>query len=339
MAAPGRTSEPHSDIGGYIRLPRWNTLLLRNRARRGHFVGSVSTGTLIEARKHLLIALVVALYFGCFVLVIAFSSSSAPAPDVREQEVASVLTPAELTSADHFQITFTDGSAVVTYTAPDVAVGDVLLAERGPVGEVLSISKDGESIIFDNTTETDDDGEQEASLDPVLVMFVVVAVVFFVLFALALIMLPFFAVTELRHTIRNYLRIKRDLDAPLETVQGRYTGSWMWRGLWTREVRPSGSHRLAGFPVAIEEQPGELSWFGAPADAYAEVVDFEAAIAAGNRQVVLHVHPNSRAIASLEAADGSAQITFDRENDEMRSSSGLSFKVSRWRRSAHLPDR
>lgn len=138
---------------------------------------------------------------------------------------------------------------------------------------------------------------------------------------------------------QTFWQIRADLGVSLAEETGVYLGSWQWRGLTNRLGRggPAGAlaHHLSGVPVAVSIGD-ELRWFAAPAVAVPALVDFESAIKAGDRRVTVSFHPNTRAIARIEASD--AAVDFQQAIDAMSPETGLSLKVSRRRRSLHLPD-
>jgi hypothetical protein len=162
-----------------------------------------------------------------------------------------------------------------------------------------------------------------------------------IVFSVYLLLIASFTIPAMVWGRRAYRQINDDLTAPLVSTRGRYLGSWAWRGLTGRLSSVTQQRRLnhfAGFPIAIEERPGEVTWFGAPVALLSEVRHFEQAIAAGTREVIVSYHPNTRAIARLEASDGSASVDLQRQIDELHPETGLQLKVSRRRRKAHLPD-
>lgn len=139
---------------------------------------------------------------------------------------------------------------------------------------------------------------------------------------------------------RVYKQMREDLRLPTATITGRYIGSWTWRGmssrLWRRQHILA---NLSGFPVAIEEAGGHIAWFGAPVNLLTEVRHFETAISGGSRQVTITFHPTTKTIARMASTEGLAStLDLGRQIDELHPETGLSIKVSRRRRHAHLPD-
>ena len=81
-----------------------------------------------------------------------------------------------------------------------------------------------------------------------------------------------------------------------------------------------------------------MSWYAAPIEFLNDVRHFEEAIARGSREVIVSYHPATRAVAKLEAVDGSGELDLQRKIDAMHPETGLQLRVSQSPRTAHLPD-
>jgi hypothetical protein len=320
-----RSSEgffPDAHSPGATALPRRVGFFVRMRARFGLLPGQVSTAALIQARRLRRLAWWMAPLVVAFLFMMGLAITTSSTTD-RPGTVAAVVGPTDLAGTDApYGVVLTDGRTLFFDSAPGVSTGeDVGLRLRDdsdPIGLVV----DGHYI-----ASTADQG---TAAWPLALFVIFIALVF------GLTMLP-----SAIWGRRVYKQLRADLSAPLASGSGRYLGSWTWRGLSTGSsmLRASTLFVLSGFPIAIEERPGELSWYSAPIWMLAELRHFEAQIAGGARTVVFTFHPNTGVLASLSTPDGSSALEFKEAIDALHPETGLSLKVSRRRRHAHLPDR
>ena len=316
MSAPTSSTGP-----GVVRLRRRVGFFVRQRARFGLLPGQVSTAAIVQARRYrwaLWIGVPVILFMAAIpIAIVASSDATQEAPATVAYEIG----PRILAGYATYEVVLDDGRTLGFERDPGVRLGDsVLVRQRG----------------FDAPQGLIRNGVYVPSLSATGSGAAAALAVFGVYGALiALFVIPTGAWGR-----RVYKQLRKDLNGPTASVTGRYVGSWTWRGmssrLWRRQHILA---NLAGFPVAIESPSGELSWFGAPINLLTEIRHFETAIGPGTRQVTVTYHPQSKAIARLESVDGLAPpVDLSRAIDELHPETGLSLKISRRRRHAHLPD-
>jgi hypothetical protein len=288
---------PESTI---TRLTRRPGFVARARARSGLLPGQVSTEALLKARRYRLTAWIGVPAFLVFVFVIVtlsagFSTSDKPAVvrEVRSVEGAS-------SNQGEFEVVLGDGTILLFDRDPNVSAGETVHVRSAGNDAVVGLVVRG---VLVPTSYRYDSG-----LWPVVfgAMYILLAV---------LIIVPYFVWGR-----RAHHQIKEDIDAPLATTRGRYVGSWSWRGMSNRLARSLRSRKLgqiSGFPVAIDERPDEVTWFVVPVDLLPKMQQFEETILEGTQQVVVTYHPNTHAIAKLEAADGTATLDVQVELDRL----------------------
>lgn len=261
------------------------------QARYGLLPGQVSPMALLKARRYRLTGWVgapvlVAVALAVTVLSIGSSTSDRPAVVSRVSQVAT-----EPLAPDQFEVVLDDGSILFLDRDPQAHRGEGVLVRTTSDGAAVGLLVRGE---FLRTSYTYNSGWWPVVFGAIYV-------------ALAMLMIgPVFVWGR-----RAHRQIKADIDAPLATARGRYVGSSTWGGLTSRlgrSLRPRRFAQLSGFPVAIEERPDDITWFAAPVELLPDVRRFEQAIANGNREVVVVYHPNTHAIAKLEAGDGDASL-------------------------------
>ena len=299
-------------------LPRRVGILVRHRARLGLWPGQVSTAGLVQARR-LRWSMYLAVPFFLIFLVVPFAVATSK-PTESPATVVAVLG-SDSTAADgRFRVFLDTGDALFFDRDPGARTGDLVRVRHRGSSAPLGIVVNGEY------KPSRPDNNSPA-----------IGVAFFALFdaLIGLIIIP-----SAIWGRRTYKQINADLNVPVTTSRGRYLGSWTWRGLTssTWNTHRSLGH-LRGIPVAIEQTPGQVTWYGAPIERLTELRHFESAIAAGSKDVTITFHPNTRAIARLEATDGRAAVELSRPVDELHPETGLSLKFSRRRRHRHLPDR
>lgn len=297
-------------------IPRRLGWLVRMRARSGLLPGQVSTAALVQARRYrwIMFALLVSLP-----LILVSVLLLADWRGTTKDRPATVVGVFEDTSG-FADVVLDDGVVLYFEDPPPVRAGQVTL-ERRRGRYAIGLVVDGAYF-----ASTKDNGTSWTGAF-LIVLFEIVVV--------AVVMGP--AVYWGRRASKE---IARDLGGPLSTARGRYYGSWAWRGMTSRMSgiqRMMGPH-VSGFPVALQEGSGDPSWFGAPVDLLSEIRHFEDAIARGSREVIVTYHPATRAIAKLEAVDGSAELDLQCKIDAMHPEAGLQLRVSRRPRKAHLPD-
>jgi hypothetical protein len=312
-----------ADDPGATRLPRGTGFFVRHRARLGLMPGQVSTAALIQARR---LRWMVWWTTPFVVLLAALPPIVIAASHTRDEPntVAAVIEPAKLGEAPApYEVVLGDGKTMFFDQDPGVRVGQVVVVRRRSTSNLLGLVVDGRYV-----PSTRDHGGDSAV--PVLIVLCVVAP-----------LLALFFVPAGVWGRRSYKQIRADLNAPTVEQRGRYLGSWTWRGLTGRTWGGRGQSlgQLSGFPVAIEEKPGELSWYGAPIWMLTELRHFETEIASTSRNVVVTFHPQTRVLVKVATPDGASSVDFERGLDELHPETGLSLKVSRRRRHAHLPDR
>jgi hypothetical protein len=314
---------PFSDAEapGATRLPRRTGFFVRHRARLGLMPGQVSTAALIQARRlRWMIWWMIPLVAIMALLPLAVLAASQKTDE--SNTIATVVGPSGLGAAPApFEVVLGNGKTMFFDRDPGVRVGQVVVVRRRSSSNLLGLVVDGRYV---PSTKN-----QSTTTAPLVVLFGFMALAF------AIVFLPVGIWGR-----RTYRQIRSDLNAPTVEGSGRYLGSWTWRGLTTRTWgRTQSLGYLSGLPVAIEEPPGELSWYGAPTWMLSEVRHFETEIAGTSRDVVVTFHPETRVLVRVATPDGVSSIDFERALDELHPETGLSLKVSRRRRHAHLPDR
>jgi hypothetical protein len=283
--------------------------------------GHVSTAALIQARRLRWIVWWAIPFGVVFVLApLGIYASSRATDDANS--IAAVVGPSGLSEGPApYEVVLGDGKTMFFNRDPGVRAGQVVLVRRRSSSNLLGLVVDGRYVASTKN--------QSNPTAVVGLMFGFFALLF------AIVFLPVGIWGR-----RAYKQIRSDLNTPTAESRGRYLGSWTWRGLtggaWGR---PHSLGYWSGFPIAIEEAPGVLSWYSAPIGMLSEVRHFETEIAATTRNVVVTFHPDTRVLARVATPDGASSIDFERALDELHPETGLSLKVSRRRRHAHLPDR
>lgn len=306
---------------GTTALPRRVGFFVRHRARVGLMPGQVSTAALIQARRLRRLIWWLGPVFIVFLLlpVIAVAASGTKA-DARQ--IAAVVGPSGLGQGPApFEVVLDDGKTMFFDSDPGVRAGQVVLVRRRGSSNLLGLVVDGRYI-----ASTKDQGTPTGLL---VAVFLFIALVFGV-----------GLVPAALWGRRAYKQLDADLKAPLAEGRGRYIGSWTWRAMSGRAWGRGNSLGIwSGFPIAIEEQQGVVSWYGAPVWMLAQVRHFETEITGTSRAVVFTFHPNTRALARIATPDDACSLDFKPPLDELHPETGLSLKVSKRRRNAHLPDR
>ena len=261
------------------------------QARYGLLPAQVSPMSLLKARRYRLTAWIgapVLIAFALAVIVLSVGSSTSDRAAVV-RDVSHIA--GESSAPGQLEIALEDGRIVFLDRDPQVHAGETVLVRTTSNGAAVGLVVRGE---FVRTSYTYESGWWPVVFGAIYV-------------ALAMLIIgPVFVWGR-----RAYRQIKDDIEAPLATARGRYLGSWTWGGLTSRLGRSLRPRRLAwisGFPVAIEERPGDITWFAAPVQLLPDVRRFEQAMANGDREVVVAFHPHTRAIAKLETADGAASL-------------------------------
>ncbi|MEY2450403.1 MAG: hypothetical protein QOH79_3879 [Acidimicrobiaceae bacterium] len=236
--------------------------------------------------------------------------------------IAAVVGPTRLGAGPApYEVVLGDGRTLFFDRDPGVHVDQVVAVRRRSSSNLLGLVVDGRYV-----ASTKDQSTPAAPL--------------FLLFGFFALLMGAAVLPAAIWGRRAYKQIRAELHAPTAETRGRYLGSWTWRGLTGRTwARSQSLGYLSGFPVAIEETPGQLSWYGAPIGMLSEVRHFETEIAGTSRQVVAIFHPVTRVLVRIATPDGTSSIDFERALDDLHPETGLSLKVSRRRRHAHLPDR
>jgi hypothetical protein len=294
-------------------LNRRTGFFVRQRARAGLLPGEVSTTARLRARDARNVALfVLVLMLVGFPLVLVGISLIGQGSEWRPTLIGAVVGPDE---GEQYEVLFADGGRVTLDEEPPVDEGDVVLtygrSERNPIGFYH------EGVTYE--------GIRSSSLVSTLIVVGLVA---------AAVAVPLsFSATWANRALRS---IKADLDQPLQHVSGKYLGSWTWQGIANRLAGNRSNVKLDGFPIALRLPDGNVAWFGAPLGSLENVVRFEESIATGEREVIVHYHPNSRAVARIESVRADITLEVDHELDELRPSTGLTLKIGR---REDLPDR
>jgi hypothetical protein len=283
-----------------VPLARRLGFLFRWRARSGLLPGQVSAGALLRARRYRWTAWIgvpVLLLSVAVIATLSVGSSTSDAPAVV-REASTVADAAS--SSGRFEVVLGDGSILFFDRDPNVSPGEPVLVRTTGNGAGVGLVVKGD---FVPTSYTYESGWWPAVIGAIYI-------------ALALLFIaPFFVWGRQAHR-----QISADIDAPLASARGRYLGSWVWRGLsnrFARSVRRRGPWRISGFPVAIQERSDGVTWLVAPIDLLPDIRRFEEAIAEGTGDVVVAYHPNTNAIAKLEAADGTATVDVQQKLDRL----------------------
>jgi hypothetical protein len=294
---------------GIVELPRREGFWLRWRARVGLLPGQVSTAALVQLKRQRLLMLPVLLAFGLSPPLVLASVAGHGATT----EVDATVELVTRYSNGEVRVILNDGAVLDYDESPPVSRGDHLL-ERRRGRYVVGIVVDGRYY------------PENSSSSAVWPFFLFLAPGVGLAFLMGV------------WTWRAYRGVKADVGAPTATTEGKYLGSWVWRGatsrLWNRG---RGLNHFAGFPVAIAERAGTVSWFAAPIQLLVEVRQFEDAIAPTSHAVTLTYHPSTRAIATLTGSNG-ASLDLQHEIDALHPATGLQLRVGRRSRVRHLPD-
>lgn len=291
--------------------------MVRLRARIGLLPAVVSTAALVKAkrlRRNALFFLGMFFAFWPFLALIA-----AAGPFERSAIVVAVIDPSEIEAADSFVVQFDDGVTIAFDEDPGVSIGQTVTV-RGPQSDPDGIVLDGEFIPTDGYT---DDGNEALVVMGVFALLTIGA-----------------GIGPTIWTVRAVRQIKSDLRSPSESRAGSYVGSWLWRGLIHRASTKPGAldqYQFSGVPVAVDDRDG-LRWYAVPVWALTDLVRFENELRQADRQVVVHFHPETRAVTKLESAEGRHHVEFAPPVDVFDPEAGLAINFSGRARRRGFPD-
>jgi hypothetical protein len=312
------------DGAGPTAVPRRSGWIIRARAKLRLLPTGVSTAALLTAKRVRILALGLGGYilFWSVLVVVAVSIGSG-ADTSRTAVVLDVVEAADADAAGAAFVVLLDDWAIMKLDRePGVEPGEVVGIE-GPRYRPEGLTVDGEFV-----PSVDFSGSRTDPAD-----LPVGLILPFGLVALAI------ALGPMRWSIQSVRRIRRDLaSGSIEQIEGRYLGSWRWRGLASAIERRPVLLPVGAVPVAVSTAPGTIRWFIAPARAVEELVDLEHVLRRTTTAVTVQVHPSTGMIASLASADGEHHLELGSGRDTLGLDTGLPLVFSRRARRRRLPD-